>query len=426
MILAHKIALDPNDKQRSYFMRASGTARFAYNWALGEWRRQYQAGERPSDVSLRRQLNALKREQYPWMFDVTKCAAQEAVIDLGAAFRGFPKKRRGQGSPPWAGDLSRFYAHRRTPSEMVFEKRGAYPRFKKKGVRDRFCAANETGTFRCDGRRIKLPVIGWVRLREAVRFSGPLKRVTVSREADRWFASVSVDMPDLQPVAQPIAAVGVDLGITTLATLSQGEPIPGPKAHTALLKRLRRSHRALSRKRRGSRNAAKARRRLARLHARIACIRKDATHKATTHLVKTYRRIGIEDLNVRGMARNRCLARSIMDGSFFEFRRQLDYKAKLYGASVAVADRWFPSSKTCSGCGSVKAELALSQRLFRCSECGFEADRDWNAAKNLESLAASSAVSACGEERSGAVRKSRVKRSSVKQEPNVKGELCAA
>jgi putative transposase len=396
MILAHKIALDPNDKQRTYFMRASGTARFAYNWALGEWRRQYQAGEKPSEVSLRRQLNGLKREQYPWMFDVTKCAAQEAVIDLGAAFRGF------------------------------FEKRGAYPRFKKKGVRDSFCAANETGTFRCDGKRIKLPVIGWVRLREAVRFSGPLKRVTVSREADRWFASVSVDMPDLQPVAQPIAAVGVDLGITTLATLSQGEPIPGPKAHTALLKRLRRSNRALSRKRRGSRNAAKARGRLARLHARIACIRKDATHEATTHLVKTYRRIGIEDLNVRGMARNRCLARSIMDGSFFEFRRQLDYKAKLYGASVAVADRWFPSSKTCSCCGSVKAELALSQRLFRCSECGFEADRDWNAAKNLESLAASSAVSACGEERSGAVRKSRVKRSSVKQEPNLKGELCAA
>jgi putative transposase len=130
------------------------------------------------------------------------------------------------------------------------------------------------------------------------------------------------------------------------------------------------------------------------------------THKATTHLVKTYRRIGIEDLNGRGMARNRCLAGSIMDGSFFAFRRQLDYKAKLYGASVAVADRWFPSSKTCSCCGWVKAELVLSQRLFRCSECGFEADRDWNAAKNPESLAASSAVSACGEERSGAVRKS--------------------
>ena len=306
------------------------------------------------------------------------------------------------------------------------QKRGKSSRFKKKGVHDSFCAANETGTFRCDGKRVKLPVIGWVRMREAVLFSGALKRVTVSREANRWFASISVDTPDIQSVRQPQEAVGVDLGISTLATLSQGDPIPGPKAHTALLKRLRRSNRALSRKRRGSRNAVKAKGRLAKLHARIVNIRRDATHKATTALAKGFRRIGIEDLNVRGMARNRCLARSIMDGSFFEFRRQLDYKARFYGASVVIADRWFPSSKTCSCCGSVKAELDLSQRVFRCEHCGFVADRDWNAAKNLERLAASSAVSACGEERSGAVRKNRVKRASLKQEPNGIGKLCAA
>jgi putative transposase len=396
MMVAHKIALDPNDRQRTYFARASGAARFAYNWALAEWKQQYAAGGKPSAVLLRRQLNALKREQYPWMFDVTKCAVQEAIIDLGAAFRAF------------------------------FEKRGAYPRFKKKGVHDSFCAANETGKFNCDGKRIRLPVIGWVRMREPVRFSGVLKRVTVSREADRWFASVMVDTSDIQPVAQPQEAVGVDLGVSVLATLSQGEPVQGPKAHTALLGRLRRTNRALSRKRRGSRNAAKAKRRLARLHARIANIRKDATHKATTKLAKTYRRIGIEDLNVRGMTRNRCLARAIMDGGFREFRRQLEYKARFYGATIIVADKWFPSSKTCSCCGSVKAELALSQRLFRCSECGFECDRDKNAALNLERLAASSAVSACGEERSGAVRKSRVKRASTKQEPNGIGEPCAA
>ena len=238
MIVAHKIALDPTNNQRTYFARASGAARFSYNWALGEWQRQYKTGGKPSETALRRQLNALKREQYPWMFDVTKCAVQEAIIDLGTAFRAF------------------------------FEKRGKYPRFKKKGVHDSFCAANETGTFRCNGMRVKLPVIGWVRMREAVRFSGALKRVTVSREADRWFASISVDTPDIQSVTQPQEAVGVDLGISTLATLSQGDAIVGPKAHTALLKRLRRSNRALSRKRRGSRNAVKAKKRLAKLHAR--------------------------------------------------------------------------------------------------------------------------------------------------------------
>jgi putative transposase len=401
MMLAHKIALDPTDKQRSYFVRASGTARFAYNWALAEWKRQHAVGGKPSEVSLRRQLNSMKREQYPWMFDVTKCAAQEAIIDLGTAFRTFFEKR---------GKYPRF----------------KYPRFKKKGTHDSFCAANEAGTFRCESKRIKLPVIGWVRMREAVRFQGPFKRVTVSREADRWFASIMVETSAPAPVTQPNEVVGVDLGVSVLATLSQGEPIVGPKAHTALLKRLRRSNRALSRKKRGSRNAARAKRRLAKLHARIANIRKDVTHKATTALAKGFRRIGIEDLNVQGMARNRRLARSIMDGGFFEFRRQLDDKARLYGASVVVADRWFPSSKTCSCCGSVKAELDLSQRVFRCGPCGFVADRDCNAAKNLERLAASSAVSACGEARSGAVRKSRVKRASKKQEPNGGSQLCAA
>ena len=394
MLIAHRIALDPTDKQRTYFARASGAARFAWNWALAEWQRQYAAGKedpslpKPSDPSLRRQLNSLKREQFPWMFDVTKCAAQEAIIDLGAAYRAF------------------------------FEKRARYPRFKKKGLRDSFCAANEAGTFRVDGKRIKLPIIGWVRMREEVRFAGKLKRVTISREADRWFASIMIETDDIKPVEQPKAAVGVDLGVTTLVTLSDGDPISGPKAHTALLGRFRRTNRSLSRKRKGSANRRKAKAKLARLHSRIANIRRDATHKATTMLARTYRRIGIEDLNVRGMARNRRLARSIMDGGFFEFRRQLDYKARFYGATLVVADRWFPSSKTCSCCGSVKTELALSQRIYHCDTCGLEVDRDLNAARNLERLAASSAVSACGEERSGAEHKPRVKRASVKQEPN--------
>ena len=388
MLLAHKIALDPNAAQRMYFARASGTARFAYNWALGEWQRQYKAGEKPNDTALRRQLNAAKRESFPWMYDVGKASVQEAIIDLGSAFRAF------------------------------FEKRGKYPRFKRKDDRASFCAANEVGTLRAAGDRIKLPVIGWVRMREAVRFSGPLKRATVSREAGRWFVSLMIDTNDVQPVQQPCSHVGVDLGVSALATLSTGEVIEGPKAHKALLGRLRRSNKALSRKRRGSANFRKAKTRLARLHARIGNIRRNAAHKLTTRLAKTYRVIGIEDLNVRGMAANRCLARSIMDGGFFELRRQLTYKAKLYGARVVVAGRWYPSSKTCSCCGVVKPTLALSQRMFGCDDCGFEAGRDHNAALNLASIAASSAVTACGETRSGPVRKSRVKRASVKQEEN--------
>jgi putative transposase len=394
MLLAHKIALDPNAAQRRYFAQASGVARLAYNWALGRWRqeyvlrREYCCGPLPSEISLRRELNALKREQFPFMFDVTKCAVQEAIIDLGAAFRAF------------------------------FEKRGKYPRFKSKRDRASFCAASGAGTFRADGKRIKLPVIGWVRMREAVRFSGQLKRATVSREADRWFVSLVIETDDVQPVEQPAAVVGVDLGVTALATLSTGEVIDGPKSHKVALKRLRRANKAQARKRRGSANFRKAKARLAKLHARIASIRRDALHKLTTGLTKTYRVIGIEDLNVRGMTANRHLARAVMDGGFFEFRRQLDYKARLYGSRIVVASRWFPSSKTCSCCGVIKETLALAERTFRCTDCGFEAERDHNAALNLAVLAASSAVSACGEARSGTVRKGRVKRASMKQEGN--------
>lgn len=324
------------------------------------------------------------------MYDVSKCAVQEAIIDLGSAFQSF------------------------------FEKRGHYPRFKKKGERDSFCAANQAGTFQVDGKRIKLPKIGWVRMCEAVRFNGKLKRVTISREADRWFASIMIDTDDIKPVAHACAVIGADLGVATLAMLSNGKAVPGPKAHKALLQRLKRLNRSLSRKRKGSANRRKAKAKLARLHARISRIRKDATHKLTTGLAKTYARIGIEDLNVHGMSKNRRLARSIMDAGFYEFRRQLEYKARFYGATLVVADRWYPSSKTCSCCGAVKAALVLSQRTFACDTCGIEIDRDLNAAINLEKLAASSAVTACGEERSGVGRKSRVKRASAKQEPDIK------
>ena len=225
-----------------------------------------------------------------------------------------------------------------------------------------------------------------------------------------------VETNDIKPVTQPEPVVGVDLGITTLATLSAGPPVLGPRSHAAALKRLRRANKALARKKRFSSNWRKAKRRLARVHARVANVRRDVTHKLTTRLARTYRVIGIEDLNVKGMAANRHLSRAVLDGGFFEFRRQLTYKTRTSGSRLVGADRWFASSKTCSCCGVVKATLALSQRTFACDDCGFEAPRDLNAALNLARLAASSAASACGEPRSGAQRKPRVKRGSVKQE----------
>lgn len=391
-MIAHRIALDLNDAQATYMARAAGTARFAYNWALAEWKRQYEAWKadntlpKPSQMNMRRQLNAIKREQFPWMLEVTKNAPQMAIIQLGQAFQNF------------------------------FAGRARYPQFRKKGAHDRFSLSNDQ--FEVDGSRMRIPNLGWVRMCETLRFAGKIMSATVSRVADRWFVSITVDTPNSshQPQAKNQGEVGVDLGVSALATLSTGEVFPGPKPHKALLDRLRRLSRSLSRKQKGSANRNKAKMKLARLHARVAAIRSDAMHKLTTDLTRRFHTIGIEDLNVRGMVKNRRLARSISDMGFFEFRRQLEYKAAMRGGQVVVADRFYASSKTCSSCGEKLDELPLSVRSWICPSCGANHDRDVNAAVNLKNMAVSSTVSACGEEGSGSGRKTRVKPASVKQE----------
>jgi len=396
MLIAHKIALDPNNVQATYFARAAGTARFAYNWALAEWQRQYEASRadaslpKPSQMSLRRQLNGIKAEQFPWMLEVTKNAPQMAIIQLGAAFKNF------------------------------FAGRAKYPKFRKKSIHDRFSLTNDQ--FSIDGSRIRIPHLGWVRMRETLRFNGKIMSATVSRVADRWFVSITVDTPeDLQlPKAENQGAVGVDLGVSALATLSTGERVQGPKAHKELLSRLQRLSRSLSRKVKGSENRKKAKAKLARLHARIGNIRKDGLHQLTTDLTSRFHTIGIEDLNVRGMVKNRHLSRAVSDMGFFEFRRQLEYKAAQRGGMIVVADRWYPSSKTCSVCSHKLETLPLSVREWNCPECGSIHDRDINAAINLKNLAVSSTVSACGEEGSGSGRKTGTKPASAKQESSSK------
>lgn len=393
MLLAHKVKLNPNREQEQYFLQACGVARKAYNWALDEWKRQYEAGGKPNQYAIRKQLNAVKKDQFPYMLDVTKAAPQHAIIQLGDAFSHFFRRVRNG------------------------EKKVGYPRPKKRGVHDSFVATNGPPAKGFDaatveGRKIKLPKIGWVRMREYIRFSGQIKQVTVSRIADWWYASILIETEDLYHERKNHGSVGIDLGVKELAVLSDGNVIPGPKAHKNLLKKLRKLNKKLARTKRfknseghwvDSSNRVKAKRNLARLHARISNIRKDALHKATTEIVLNFDLIGIEDLNVRGMVRNRRLSRSISDQGFCEFRRQLEYKAKMYGSEVIVVDRWFPSSKMCSKCGNVRDTLTLAERTYRC-QCGHEIDRDLNAAINLRNFAESSSEkqNACGDDSSGA------------------------
>ena len=393
MLIAHKIALDPNNKQRTYFARAAGCARFAYNWALAEWSKHYEAWKtdnslpKPSQMALRRQLNSIKREQFPWMLEVTKCAPQLAIMQLGEAFQNF------------------------------FAKRAKYPVFRKKGVHDRFSISNDQ--FAIKDKQIRIPALGWVKMREALRFKGKIMSATISHVADKWFVSITVEVPDQHlPKAENQGAVGVDLGINAMATLSTGEKIVGPKPHKALLQRLKRLSKSLSRKKKGSKNRDKARQKLAKLHARIANIRSNALHQITTGLTRRFQTIGVEDLNIKGMQKNKRVSRSIADMGFFEFRRQLEYKAEWRGGKIVTAGRFFASSKTCSVCGHKQSDMSLSVRRWTCPGCGKQHDRDINAAVNLMKLAVSSTVTACGEEGSGSGPKTGTKPASAKQEVN--------
>lgn len=379
---AHKVALDPTNVQATGLARAAGCARFAYNWALARWNAQYQARQAdpsfpaPSQHALRRELNRIKRDEFPWMLESTKCAPQEAIIALGAAFGNF------------------------------FTGRAARPSFKKKGV-SREAFRLSAGQFLIEGERIRVPKIGWIRMRERFRWeeARPVS-VTISRRAGRWCASVQCELPD-QLTVPPVSLgasgaaslVGVDVGVREYV-VSDGTRHEVPRHLRAAQQRLKRAQQALARKARGSSNRGKARAKVARMHARVADARADWMHKTTTRLAEQHDRIVIEDLGVAGMTRNHHLALSIADASFGEFRRQLDYKTPVHGTMLVVADRWFPSSKLCSACGAkTKRPMPLQVRAWTCELCGAVHDRDLNAARNLAAYdpAASSAVAACGE-----------------------------
>ncbi|MHB1624995.1 MAG: IS607 family element RNA-guided endonuclease TnpB, partial [Candidatus Dormibacteria bacterium] len=324
----------------------------------------------PSAMSQHREWNSWKKgkDGVPWWAEVSKCVAQEAFRDLERGMRAFRESRAGK-----------------RPGPKIH-----FPRLKKKGrCRDSF---RLTGSIHFHSSSVTLPRIGTVRaLEDATRWVERMAQggvrvtsATVSREADRWFVCLAVEAERAIPISNGAGdTIGVDLGLLALATLSDGTVIPGPKALRRGLRQLRRLSRAHSRKTRGSRHRARAAHRLARHHAKVAHLRLDHLHKLTTTLAKTHGRIVVEDLNVKGMLGNRKLARALSDSGFGEFRRQLSYKCPWYGSELVVADRWFPSSKTCSGCGTAKEELSLSERTYHCSSCGLVLDRDLNAAINL-------------------------------------------
>ncbi|MCJ8279591.1 MAG: transposase, partial [Rivularia sp. ALOHA_DT_140] len=332
----------------------AGIRRFTFNWGLATWQELYKSGCKFNYRTLRAFFNKYLKAEYTWIKEKGICqkVTEFAFEDLKDAF-------------------SRF-----------FKKQANYPKFKKKGKNDSFTINNCGKPIQFGGKFIKLPVIGWVKLHEGLPH-GTTSKITISNIADDWYISFTYYQKKPENIESRIYAVGVDLGIKTLATLSTGVIFENAKYLRSNLKKLARIQRQLARKEYGSSNRNKIKIKLQRMYRRIAFSRKDLLHKITYYICKNHASIVIEDLNVSGMLSNGNLALSISECGFYEFKRQLEYKSKKFNCQLIIADRWYASSKICSTCGHKHETLTLKDRVYECSNCGLKIDRDLNAALNL-------------------------------------------
>jgi putative transposase len=366
---AYRYRFYPSAQQADLLNRTFGCVRYVYNQALAERSRAWmQERRRVTFAETCRMLTAWKADpETAWLSEVSNVALQQGLRHLQQAFVNF-----------WA-------------------RQAKYPSFKSKRK------SRASATFTRSGFRYRDGQI-WLAKTTApldIRWSRPLpdgvepSTVTVSRDAaGRWHISILAEEV-IRPLSPSVTAVGLDAGITSLVTLSTGEKVTNPRHERRDRARLALGQRRLSRKAKGSANRQKAKLKVAKAHARIADRRRDFLHKLSTRIIRENQTVVIEDLSVRNMVRNHSLARAISDASWAGLRRMLEYKADWYGRTVIAVDRFYPSSKTCSACGAITANLPLNVRQWDCAVCGGTHDRDVNAAKVL--LAAGLAVAACGD-----------------------------
>ena len=399
-IQAYRFALDLTSGQERDVLAHAGAARVAHNWALAKVKAvmDQRTAERsygvPDDLltaplswslaGLRKAWNAAKGDVAPWWAEVSKEAFNTGLDALARGLKNWADSRDGKRAGRPVG-FPRFRSRRRTTPTVRFT----------------------TGAIRVEPDRmhVVLPRLGRLKLHESARKlarrlangTARIMSATLRRDAGRWHVSFTVEVERAERTPRrPESTVGVDVGIKHLAVLSTGELVHNPRHMVAAQRRMRALGRSLSRKtgpdrrtgRRPSKRWNQAAARLGRAHARVAHLRRDGLHKLTTRLAREHGTVVVEDLNVAGMLANRRLARHIADAGFAEIRRQLAYKTEWNGGRLLLADRWYPSSKTCSGCGAVKAKLALHERQYQCQACGLVIDRDRNAALNLAALAA--------------------------------------
>lgn len=396
--ISHKIELVPNNKQKTYFRKAFGCARLAYNWGLAEWQRRYKEGEKVDVYGLKKAFNAIKKDEYPFVLEVTKYATQQPFINLGKAFKKFfddlkkgivsypqfKKKKDNEGSFYIGGDQVSFSDINR--NSKAFKK----------------IPHNE----KLKHQYLKVPNLGWVKMTERLRFIGKVNGVVISQQGNKYFASFSTQITEEEykrthPKACSDKAnrkAGIDLGIKSALILSDGVAVENPKPLKKNLRKIKRISRQLDKRthartkqerlagKKKSNNYRKLSVKLSNAQRKVANLRRDFIQKVTTILTTHYAHIALEDLNVKGMTRNHRLAQSVSDVSFGELCRQIEYKSQLNGVKVSKAGRFYPSSKTCSICGNIKQDLGLSDRTYHCDKCGAVIDRDYNASLNLLSL----------------------------------------
>ena len=353
---SHKIALRVNSEQDAWFHSQCGYARFACNSALADFKAGLDSDIFYSGIDLNNRFNQRKKA-YDWAKAQDQRAALYAIKNLT------------EGINRWKDKISKF------------------PKFKRRGHRRSYTTDEQA--VKVEAKRIKLPKIGWVKMFQELRFEGKIIRVTISKTAHRWFVSITVDTgtPNVSRDTRGLPVIGVDVGINSLATLDTGKHYDNPRPLKRYEKKLAREQRKLSRKVFLSNNYYKQKDRVAKLHYKIACIRNDAHHQATTEIVNMASAIGIETLKVTNLIKNKKLAKALSDSALGGFLEKLKSKAEVLGIPIIEAPHFFASSKMCSSCGYVKDELSLSERIFHCEFCGYSIDRDQNAAINLKNLA---------------------------------------
>ncbi len=373
---AYKTELQISSKQSSYFEECAGLARFVYNWALEYWINEHKEGDKRTGwMKLSNEFTKAKQSKFPWMYKYSAYIALYALKNCDQAYQNFFRNVKNS----------------KTPGFPKFKSRKTAP--KKFTINGQRIKVEET--------RIRLPIIGWIKLKEHgyIPVNKKIVNANISEKCGCWYISVIIEEEMPKPEVQPKNIIGVDLGIKHLAVTSDGTYYENPKNLYKQEKKLKRLDRELSRKVKGSKNREKAKLIRAKAYEKLAHIRGHYLHQITTELARTKPVvIVVEDLNVSGMLQNHHLARAISDASFYEFRRMLEYKCNWYGSELIVIDRFFPSSKTCSNCGAINNDLTLKDRVFKCSECGFEIDRDLNAAINLKNRAKHARIDACGED----------------------------